>query len=56
MQHQIHVKDDKMKKILMVILDGFGLREDEKGNAIKMANMEYFNSLWNDYPHSTGSF
>lgn len=53
MQHQIHVKDDKMKKILMVILDGFGLREDEKGNAIKMANMEYFNSLWNDYPHST---
>lgn len=41
-----------MKKILMVILDGFGIREEEKGNAIKLANMEFFNSLWEKYPHS----
>lgn len=41
-----------MKKILMVILDGFGLREDEKGNAVKLANMEFFNKLWAEYPHS----
>src|SRR5574344_2056666 len=41
-----------MKKILMIILDGFGLRSDEHGNAIKEAHMDYFNSLWNEYPHS----
>lgn len=41
-----------MKKILMIILDGFGLRDDEHGNAVKLSNMEYFNSLWNTYPHS----
>ena len=41
-----------MKKILMIILDGFGIRENEHGNAIKLANMEYFNSLFEKYPHS----
>ncbi len=41
-----------MKKILMVILDGFGLKEDEHGNAIKQANMTFFNKLWDEYPHS----
>ena len=41
-----------MKKILMIILDGFGHREEEFGNAIKEANMEYFNTLWEKYPHS----
>src|SRR5574344_464531 len=41
-----------MKKILMIILDGFGLRSDEHGNAIKEAHMDYFNSLWDNYPHS----
>ncbi|MDD2504818.1 MAG: 2,3-bisphosphoglycerate-independent phosphoglycerate mutase [Bacilli bacterium] len=42
-----------MKKILMVILDGFGLKEEEKGNAIKLANMQFFNYLWDNYPHAT---
>ena len=41
-----------MKKILMIILDGFGMREEENGNAIKLANMEFFKSLWEEYPHS----
>ena len=41
-----------MKKILLMILDGFGYREEEHGNAIKDANMTYFNSLWDKYPHS----
>lgn len=41
-----------MKKILMIILDGFGIREEEKGNAVKLANMPFFNSLLNEYPHS----
>lgn len=41
-----------MKKILTIILDGFGYREEEKGNAIKAANMTNFNELWNKYPHA----
>lgn len=41
-----------MKKVIMVVLDGFGYREDEYGNAIKKANMPNFNKLWNSYPHS----
>ena len=41
-----------MKKILTIILDGFGYKEEERGNAIRKANMSNFNSLWNKYPHS----
>ncbi len=42
-----------MKKILTIILDGFGLRDEEYGNAIKAANMTCFNKLWEEYPHSS---
>lgn len=41
-----------MKKILTIILDGFGLRDEEKGNAVKEANMNNFNELWRKYPHT----
>lgn len=41
-----------MKKILTIILDGFGMREEEKGNAVKQADMNTFNALWNKYPHA----
>lgn len=41
-----------MKKILMIILDGFGYREEEHGNAIKRANMKTFNKVFEEYPHS----
>lgn len=40
-----------MKKILTIILDGFGMREDVYGNAIKNAGMNNFINLWNTYPH-----
>ena len=40
-----------MKKVIMVILDGFGLNDAEDGNAVKAANMECFNDLYNEYPH-----
>jgi len=42
-----------MKKILTIILDGFGYREQEEGNAIKAARMKNFENLWNAYPHTT---
>ena len=41
-----------MKKILTIIFDGFGYREESAGNAIKDANMNTFNELWDNYPHS----
>ncbi len=42
-----------MKKILTIILDGFGLRDEEEGNAIKAADMKTFKRLWDEYPHSS---
>ena len=41
-----------MKNVLLIILDGFGIRNEEKGNAIKHADMPTFNKLWEEYPHS----
>lgn len=41
-----------MKKILTIIFDGFGIREEEKGNAIKAAAMKTFNAFWENYPHT----
>ena len=38
-----------MKKLLTIILDGFGLKEDEYGNAIKKANMVNFNKFYNEF-------
>ncbi len=40
-----------MKKILAIILDGFGMREDIYGNAVKNAGMTNFINIWNQYPH-----
>lgn len=42
-----------MRKILTVILDGFGYREEEYGNAIKMADTKNFDRIWDTYPHTT---
>ena len=41
-----------MKPVLLTILDGFGLKESEFGNAIKHAKTPNFDYLWNNYPHS----
>ena len=42
-----------MKKILTIIFDGFGIRDEVKGNAVKAANMHNFDGFWNKYPHTT---
>ncbi len=42
-----------MKKVLTIIFDGFGYREETRGNAIKAANMHNFLDFWNNYPHTT---
>jgi 2,3-bisphosphoglycerate-independent phosphoglycerate mutase len=40
------------KPVLLIILDGFGHRDDEDHNAIKNADMPHWNRLWNQYAHS----
>lgn len=41
-----------MKKVLTIILDGFGIRSDINSNAIKLAKLPNFDMLINKYPHS----
>lgn len=41
-----------MKKVIMLILDGFGINESVYGNAIRQSNMPNYNELFNEYPHS----
>jgi len=37
----------------LIILDGFALREETKGNAVAQANTPNFDRFWNKYPHAT---
>lgn len=39
-----------MKKIMLIILDGFGINASEQGNAIKSANTPIFNKLTSAFP------
>lgn len=41
-----------MKKVIMIILDGFGINDSEYGNAIKQTEMNCYNEIFNEYPHS----
>lgn len=36
----------------LIILDGFGYKKETYGNAIAQASMEFYQSLWNQYPHT----
>ena len=37
-----------MKKIILLILDGFGIRDNENGNAIKMASLPNITKIFNE--------
>src|SRR6187549_277873 len=41
------------KKVLLLILDGWGIGKDPKVSAIAQARTPYINSLYTKYPHST---
>ena len=41
-----------MKKVLTIILDGFGMKEDVYGNPVKNAGMTNFINIWKTYPHA----
>lgn len=40
------------KLAALIILDGFGIRDTEMGNAVKQANTPNFDRYWNKYPHN----
>lgn len=42
----------KVTPVLLLILDGFGYREDTDYNAIAMARKPNFDRLWREYPHT----
>ena len=41
-----------MKKVVLCIMDGVGIREESYGNAVKKANTENLDKLLKNYPHS----
>ncbi|MED0677358.1 2,3-bisphosphoglycerate-independent phosphoglycerate mutase [Aneurinibacillus thermoaerophilus] len=43
---------NRPKPVALIIMDGFGYREEEYGNAIKQANTPNFDKYWNEYPHT----
>ncbi len=40
------------KQTALIILDGWGYREESEHNAVVQAQTPYFDSLWNLYPHT----
>ncbi|GGA67503.1 2,3-bisphosphoglycerate-independent phosphoglycerate mutase [Ornithinibacillus halotolerans] len=40
------------KLAALIILDGFAIRDEEKGNAVKQANKPNFDRYWNTFPHN----
>ena len=40
------------KQVLLIILDGWGYREENKHNAIASASKPVFSRLWDKYPHT----
>ncbi|MCT8140219.1 2,3-bisphosphoglycerate-independent phosphoglycerate mutase [Anaerobacillus sp. CMMVII] len=40
------------KPVALIILDGFALRDETKGNAVAHAKKPNFDRYWNEYPHA----
>ena len=40
------------KPVVLIVLDGWGYREDSENNAIAAAETPFFDQLWKTYPHS----
>lgn len=40
------------RPVMLVILDGFGCREETADNAVRLAKTPNFSRLWENYPHA----
>ncbi len=43
---------DKLKPVVLLILDGWGYREATEANAINSAKTPVWDRLWKEYPHT----
>lgn len=43
---------NKQNPVILIVLDGWGYREGKEHNAIAEANTPFFDSLWQNYPHT----
>jgi 2,3-bisphosphoglycerate-independent phosphoglycerate mutase len=50
---EVQIKDFMSKKVILVIMDGWGLGQVAKADAIQNAKVPFVTSLYNKYPHST---
>ncbi len=41
----------RQRPVILCVLDGWGWRDDEKDNAIRLANTPNFDRMWRDRPH-----
>ena len=44
--------DSPISPMVLVILDGWGCRDDNHGNAVNQAKTPIMDSLWENYPHA----
>lgn len=44
--------EQAVRPVMLVILDGFGWREEEADNAVRLARTPNFTALWNECPHA----
>ncbi len=40
------------KQAVLIVLDGWGYREDTQDNAVAAAQTPFFNKIWKEYPHT----
>lgn len=41
------------RRVVLVVLEGWGIRHDSEGNALTLAHKPNFDSLWRSHPHAT---
>jgi 2,3-bisphosphoglycerate-independent phosphoglycerate mutase len=39
------------ERVVLVVLDGWGLADPGPGNAVELADTPVFDELWEEYPH-----
>lgn len=52
LNHRLNVGGNMSKPLVLCIMDGVGVSKVREHNAVALANMPYFNSLLNQYPHA----
>lgn len=48
----VPVPRERSRKVLMLILDGWGIRQESKGNLIQEAQTPNFTKIWDRFPHA----